>query len=188
MEREAGAPPPTVTGAAVANATVLRPLARACSACEGRMPLGVTCESGVLLQQPGFWRPDTPAGGFDLQLWECFTEACVGSASATAGLPSFAAQCAPGYEGPVCSVCSAGSVKKGGKCAPCPKGIDLPSALSAIVLGVAALLVLLYRYRRRMRVSMVKIVLGFYSLLAVLGETFAIEWPDMCVRRPLLAT
>jgi hypothetical protein len=43
---------------------------------------------------------------------------------------------------------------------------------------MAAILALLYRFRHKLRIELAKIIIGFYSLLAVVGDTFGIRWPD----------
>jgi hypothetical protein len=67
----------------------------------------------------------------------------------------------------------------------CSKCAEDPAANTAAVAGLVAVVicncVLAFRYRRRLGISSrlpsVKIVVGFYSLLALAGQTFAIAWP-----------
>jgi hypothetical protein len=143
------------------------------------------CDSGHVVQQSGWWRADE--GGVvtnETKFWQCYTHeaACLGSANSSAGAPSFAGQCAEGHTGPVCSVCEANHVMVHSRCKKCTGGawgafgmaVTLAVVVAAITLG-------LYYYREKLgitrRLSAIKIIIGFYSLLAVLEQTFAVAWP-----------
>jgi predicted outer membrane repeat protein len=145
-----------------------------------------TCDSGHVVQQAGWWRPE--AGGFvttDTRFWACYTHeaACLGSRrNTTAGAPPFDAQCAPGHTGPVCALCQPGFAMVHSKCEQCPPGAwaAIGSAVALAVSCVGSVAVLYYNRKRlgvTKKVSSIKIVIGFYSLLAVVEQTFAIAWP-----------
>jgi hypothetical protein len=144
-----------------------------------------TCESGHVVQMRGFWRAEQ--GGaitVDTQFWECYTheDACLGSATITAGAPLFDAQCAEGHTGPVCALCKPSFAMVYSKCKPCPPGaLAAVGSAVAILVCTVGLVAAAYFNRKRLgltkRASSIKIMIGFYSLLAVLEQTFAIAWP-----------
>jgi hypothetical protein len=173
----------TLPGPTVAAATTTRPLNRSCTACAGRMSPGIWCDIGELTQKKGWWRPDAAVTGFGTELFPCYTDTCAGSPSGTAGLPSFDAQCKMGYTGPVCTVCAPDYVRRSGACVFCARdnGSGAATSVAVLCLAIFGAAALLYRYRRKLklRVSLFKIVLGFYSLLAALGDTFGIRWPSV---------
>jgi len=144
------------------------------------MSAGIGCVTGQLQQRAGWWRA-ADAVGFGTELFPCFSDNCVGSANATAGLPTLAAQCKEGYAGPVCAVCAPGFVQRSGACVFCPQNQSggAIASITLICFAVVGAMALAYRYRRKLRVEIFKIVLGFYSLLAVLGDTFGIRWPSV---------
>ena len=169
-----------VSGPAIANATTAQPLSSACKPCAGRMSPGIDCEMGALRQRAGWWRPaDDAATGFRTQLFPCYTDACIGSVNNAAGVPSYDEQCRTGYMGPVCEVCAPSYVRRSGACVFCPPGQNVRAAINValVCLATVAALALVYRRRHKLRVEPFKIVLGFYSLLAALGDTFSIRWP-----------
>jgi hypothetical protein len=140
-----------------------------------------------VVQQPGWWRAeqdDTVTKG--TTFWQCYSHrsACLGSnqSDITAGAPPIGSQCEVGHTGPVCALCEDGWVMRSRECRECTED---PAANIGIVAGLAAVViascVLAFRYRQRLGISSylpsVKIVVGFYSLLALAGQTFAIAWP-----------
>jgi hypothetical protein len=143
------------------------------------------CESGHVVQSRGFWRAEQ--GGVitkDTKFWECYTheDACLGSATITAGAPLFDAQCAEGHTGPVCALCKPSFAMVHSKCKPCPPGaLAAIGSAVAILVCTVGLVAAAYLNRKRLgltkRASSIKIIIGFYSLLAVLEQTFAIAWP-----------
>jgi predicted outer membrane repeat protein len=143
------------------------------------------CDSGHVVQASGFWRADAGVITKDTQFFACYTHeaACLGSKkNDTQGAPHFDSQCAPGHTGPVCSLCKHTWAMVHSKCKLCPPGawskIGSAAAIAVCSIGVIAAL-----YYNRKRVGMtskaasIKIIVGFYSLLAVLEQTFAIAWP-----------
>ena len=72
-------------GRLIVAATITNPVNRTCAPCSSAsaaasMSPGLTCDAGVLQQKPGWWRPNgTTAVGFGTALYQCFTDACVGS-------------------------------------------------------------------------------------------------------------
>jgi predicted outer membrane repeat protein len=143
------------------------------------------CDSGHVVQAAGWWRPeDDGAITKSTRFWECYTHeaACLGSANTTAGAPPFGAQCAPGHTGPVCALCLPGFAMEHSKCKLCPPGAwGVVGSALAVALFMIVCCVALYYNRRKLgiagRMSSIKIVVGFYSLLAVVEQTFAIAWP-----------
>jgi hypothetical protein len=142
------------------------------------------CESGRVVQQKGWWRAAEQAGGLvtnKTKFWECYTheKACIGSAFGE----SFAlSQCAEGHTGPVCALCKPGSAMVHSKCTKCPPGAwaAIGSAAAFAVCSIGSIAALYYNRKRlgmTSKASSIKIVIGFYSLLAVLEQTFAIAWP-----------
>jgi hypothetical protein len=170
-------------GSIVTTATATHPLSHTCAACAGRMSPGITCQAGVLIQKSGWWRPDAAVTGFGTRMFPCYTDTCVGSANEKVGLPSFGAQCTLGFAGPVCAVCAPDFVRRSGACVLCPRDQSggAMASVTLICLAVVGVLALAYRYRRKLRVESFKIIVGFYSLLAVLGDTFGIRWPSVFV-------
>jgi hypothetical protein len=146
-----------------------------------------TCDSGHVVQAPGWWRPEaegTIRVTKDTRFWECYTHeaACLGSANTTAGAPAFDALCAPGHTGPVCALCLPGFAMVHSVCKLCPPGAwaAIGSAAALAVFGIGSIAILYYNRKRlgmTKKVSSIKIIVGFYSLLAVVEQTFAIAWP-----------
>jgi predicted outer membrane repeat protein len=157
-----------------------------CESCRWKTSGGATCDSGHVVQTPGWWRPE--AGGFvtkDTKFWQCFAHeiACLGSSNNTAGAPAFGAQCDGGHTGPVCSLCKPGYAMHLHRCEECASyaaaSVAIAAALFATVAGGSCLL---FRWRMRLGikkkfVTTAKIVVGFYSLLALATETFSIVFP-----------
>jgi hypothetical protein len=169
----------TLPGLAVAAATIKHPLKRTCTTCAGHMSPGIWCNTGELAQKQGWWRPDA-AVGFGTELFPCYTDTCVGSGSHQ-GLPAFDVQCKTGYTGPVCSVCTSDFVRRSGACVFCPRdgmATDAIAGVATICVAIVVVMMLAHFFRNRIHMPLVKIVLGFYSLLAVLGNTFGILWPS----------
>jgi hypothetical protein len=143
------------------------------------------CDSGHVVQAPGFWRADPNTDiTKDSRFWACYTHerACLGSTNTTAGAPAFDAQCAPGHTGTVCALCKPKWAMVHSLCEPCPKGAwsAIGTAVAFAVFGISSIAALYYNRKRlgmTKKVSSIKIVLGFYSLLAVVERTFAIAWP-----------
>jgi predicted outer membrane repeat protein len=146
------------------------------------------CDSGHVVQALGWWRPEGDSSvTTDTQFWACYSheKACIGSkGNRTAGAPAFDAQCARGHTGPVCGLCKPDYAMRLGRCADCTGGNAAASA--AITAAFFATLVgcccLLFRWRLRLGIekkfaTSAKIVVGFYSLLALVTDTFAIVFP-----------
>jgi predicted outer membrane repeat protein len=141
------------------------------------------CENGLVVQQPGWWWAGNGSGLItnETQFWACYTnrQACLGSPY---GISIRSDQCAVGHTGPVCAVCKSGYAMAHSVCKKC-------SGDAWTVIGVAAALVVvviastagLYYHREKLgiakKMSAIKIIVGFYSLLAVLEQTFAVTWP-----------
>ena len=109
-------------------------------------------------------------------------ESCIG------GLDS---PCKPGYEGPLCAVCSSGYYKQLQTCKQCPSKKWIVGQLSIVVAIVLIIIGVLTWTRKRNPkkdddfsiidkfLSKVKIVIGFYQVTYGLLETFSyIDWPD----------
>eukprot|EP00937_MAST-01D_sp_MAST-1D-sp2_P003845 g3845.t1 len=145
---------------------------------------GFECKTGVLYQDPGWWRPDTNIVGFGTPLYECFSEACIGSGSgeenAERPYPMFDQQCDDGYTGPICALCEPDYTRQGDVCAYCPR-FNAQNIVGVVVLVavVVGLLIWFYRHRHSawMQPTVIKIVLTFFEMIANLEETFDIQWP-----------
>eukprot|EP00937_MAST-01D_sp_MAST-1D-sp2_P004612 g4612.t1 len=196
-------------GHRIAAASAAQPLPRTCAPCDATgsaaMSPGLVCEAGVLQQKPGWWRPSgTAEVGFGTELYECFSDACIGSgqdededsdegesgaddASLEArgelrSYPAFDSQCEEGYTGPVCALCTANYSKHGNECVACPPlNASNVAGTIALVFAVLALLLLLYRKRhdaRWQRPVVLKITLTFLEMISLMNETFSTRWPD----------
>ena len=146
------------------------------------------CDSGHVVQALGWWRPEGDSlVTKDTQFWACYSheKACVGSkGNRTAGAPAFDAQCALGHTGPVCGLCKPGYAMRLRRCADCTRGNAAASAaitatFFATIVGCCCLL---FRWRLRLGIkkkfmTATKIVVGFYSLLALVTDTFVIVFP-----------
>jgi hypothetical protein len=141
-----------------------------------------TCDTGHVLQAPGWWRSEGDGTiTRDTRFWECYSHeaACLGSGFGESFLKS---QCAPGHTGPVCALCQPGFAMVHSKCELCPPGAwaAIGSAAALAVCGMGSIAVLYFNRKRlgmASKVSGMKIVIGFYSLLAVVEQTFSIAWP-----------
>ena len=109
-------------------------------------------------------------------------ESCIG------GLDS---PCIPGYEGPLCAVCSSGYYKQLQTCKQCPSKKWIVGQLSIVAAIVLIIIGVLAWTRKRNPnedddfsiidtfLSKVKIVIGFYQVTYGLLQTFSyINWPD----------
>eukprot|EP00937_MAST-01D_sp_MAST-1D-sp2_P005909 g5909.t1 len=176
--------PPCPYGALRSNAT------NACGAC----PEGVVCNTGFMTQDAGWWRNDAyntstaaaaAAAAGTLELYPCFSEACVGSEGRdlTTEVPAFDEQCAEGYTGPVCALCKAGYTRQGRQCEVCGTA-SAAGAVTVVVLSLVTvtLLALLLRkcssrFWSRLDLATVKIGVTFFELIAILQENFDVPWP-----------
>jgi predicted outer membrane repeat protein len=139
------------------------------------------CDSGLVTQQPGWWRAVDVVTG-DTIFWACTTHQAACS-SATSGLPSIDAQCSEGHTGPVCALCKHGYAMRLRHCVACTGDASLNAAiitvLGATIIG-AGYVLCRWGLRLSIKKSFVttfKIVVGFYSLLSLVTETFSIAWP-----------
>ena len=133
------------------------------------------------------------------RFWQCYTHkaACLGGSAAdnaegvqTDAVPS---RCREGHSGPVCAVCLNGWAMVHANCKQCVgdawEAIGSAGVVAMVLVGSV---LLIFRFRRKLgitkRLSSVKIIVGFYSLLAVLEQTFAIAWPagKNSLRRPIV--
>ena len=100
------------------------------------------------------------------------------------------AECADGYEGPLCEVCSAGHYKQFQTCQICPSNNWMAGQLSitaAIITIIIALLVWISKKKSKsigrswvdIVLGKLKIVIGFYQVTFGLLEAFYyIKWPE----------
>ena len=113
---------------------------------------------------------------------------CPVEESCTGGLDS---PCKPGYEGPLCAVCSSGYYNQLQTCRQCPSTewiIGQLSIVAAVLLTIIAVLVRTSTKNTKKDgdnslidkfLSKVKIVIGFYQVTYGLLETFSyIKWPN----------
>jgi hypothetical protein len=167
--------PGLIVGAAKAE----RPLNRTCAACAGRMSPGIECETGVLIQQEGWWRPDA-AVGFGTELFPCYSDTCVGSINASAGLPSFSAQCKTGYGGPVCTLCADGYTMQSDQCRACPH-IDAQHVSFTVLVVLVMLGLCAFGYRKQKDITpcsaVIKNMLSYFQLISVMKRSFHAKWP-----------
>ena len=109
-------------------------------------------------------------------------ESCMG------GLDS---PCKPGYEGPLCAVCSPGYYNQLQTCKQCPSKKWIIGQLSIVAAVLLIIIVVMVRTSRKNTqrdgdyslidkfLSKVKIVIGFYQVTYGLLETFSyIKWPN----------
>ena len=105
-------------------------------------------------------------------------ESCIG------GLDS---PCKPGYEGPLCAVCSSGYYKQLQTCKQCPSKKWIIGQLSFVAVVLLTIIVVMARTSRKNTdcsvidsfLSKLKIVIGFYQITYGLLETFSyIKWPN----------
>jgi predicted outer membrane repeat protein len=179
---------PAAAGQGPRQAGSASTLSSKCERCpeEWRQSGAAECDTGLVAQARGWWRPEGDGTVTkDTQFWQCFSHetACVGSKAAVAGPPAFAAQCREGHTGPVCALCKHGYAMSLRRCEKCT-GDAMASA--AIAAALFATLIggcwLLYRWRlqlgiKKKFITTAKIVLGFYSLLVLVTETFSIVFP-----------
>jgi predicted outer membrane repeat protein len=159
-----------------------------CEACPRNWAdTGATCDSGHVVQTPGWWRSRqdnfvNKATNFH----ECYTHhsACLGSANSSSGTRPYGEQCIAGHTGPVCALCQVGYAMRLRRCVKCTgeRSADIV-VLIVVIATVAGAVFLFLRWSQQTRISKltaasVKIVVGFYSLLALVAQTFAIGWPS----------
>ena len=109
-------------------------------------------------------------------------ESCLG------GLDS---PCKPGYEGPLCAVCSPGYYNQLQTCKHCPSKTWILGQLSVVAAVLLIIIVVILQKSRKNSkkdgdyslidkfLSKVKIVIGFYQVTYGLLETFSyIKWPN----------
>jgi hypothetical protein len=143
------------------------------------------CDTGHVVQHKGWWHPaQDNVITHNTRFWECYEHeaGCLGSKSNTAGAPSFREQCAVGHTGPVCAQCKPDHAMVHAKCRPCSG--DAWSNIGTVVLVALAVLVSVVTvvlYRKRLGITecmpTIKIIVSFYSLLAVLEQTVSVAWP-----------
>ena len=177
-----------------------------CYKCVG----GLQCKDDYASLKPGYWwkwRSETRKGRYIIfikNLQESFPaltaddvrypyplptayrcpveESCIG------GLDS---PCKPGYEGPLCAVCSSGYYNQLQTCRQCPSKKWIIGQLSIVAAVLLIIIVVLLRASRKNTkkdgdnslidkfLSKVKIVIGFYQVTYGLLETFSyIKWPN----------
>ena len=157
----------------------------ACTACPSS---GVECNDGLLTLRQGFWRPPLPIENGsaildeDSQLFTCpEASSCVATTLALEDEVLYSHECAEGYSGPVCGVCSPGYAQFGGVCSLCwseeLNGLAFSgSVLVMITLGV----VLISRSRRSRTYSslLLRTTLDYLQLLWITGE-FSLRGPQL---------
>ena len=100
-----------------------------------------------------------------------FFRSCVG------GVASLKDPCVPGYEGPVCGICSHGYYKQIQSCRECPtkKMVAIQLGIIVAVLMLLAAIVMLYSRKKNKKnegralidivFARLKIIIGFYQVL-----------------------
>jgi hypothetical protein len=166
--------------------------------CTGCLPAGASCAGGLLLLAPNFYRPQELAGepfGPTTKLYPCYNgESCIVDQIALTH------SCAPGYSGPLCSVCDTSMHygRNGDKCSACPSPAATWSLLATLfVLCFAWLLRVALRdgTSRKSGASIaLKIAMGFVQAIGSLkafkaGGTAAYRgamgWTDAVSSSPL---
>jgi hypothetical protein len=165
------------------NEAALSAQQSSCEQCPEHWGNAAKCDFGHVNQQAGWWRAkEDELVKSDTIFWACYSheKACLGTA--TLDPPAIDTQCARGHVGPVCAICTPGFVMVHSVCQQCVgsawAAIGSVAAIAVSVFGSAAAL---FIYREKLgirRLSAIKIIIGYYSLLAVVEQTFAIAWPE----------
>jgi hypothetical protein len=102
-------------------------------------------------------------------------------------------ECAAGHEGPLCAVCKAGYAMQFGVCNLCPGPAAATAAIGHMLGAVAGVGLVGFLLRQQLEkklislkkylvsdksMSLVKVVIGFYTLVGCMQFTFGVEWPE----------
>jgi hypothetical protein len=142
------------------------------------------CVDGIVQENDDFWR-DASLGSVtaDTVYYDCpHKKACFNGT-----------QCAPGHGGPLCAVCKRGFAMAFGECAKCPGPEEAAGAIGVIlgvfVAVVAAWMLVSKKQNARLKKALVsdkskslqqsllKIAIGFYTLVGCMEFTFGVPWP-----------
>jgi hypothetical protein len=160
-----------------------------CSACPAG---GVECSNGYMTQRKGWWRSDSAADAVQaavdgtlevgVTLYACYNGVCRGSEGAglETTVPDSDKQCEEGFYGPVCALCTDGYTRQSDRCVVCPHmDAQRVTGVMLLVLVVVMLCVLAYRLRKSqwLQPAVLKVVLGFYQLVAVMQSSFNVIFP-----------
>ena len=143
-----------------------------------------------LRSKPGFWRATNMSAKFHACDPVRAELECIGGPP----IPEVSSQCGPGQEGPECSVCKEGYVRKVDKsCGRCAEGESTGTIITMVVvifLFLPALAVLAHRSRKRIekiqeamqkRTMKLRILLGFVQILTRLGMSYTLALPKAVV-------
>jgi hypothetical protein len=147
---------------------------------------GASCDGGVVTELAGFWRD--PAEGSGVNENTAYYR-CPQVAACTPG------NCSEGHSGVLCAVCERGYAMTLGACTKCPSPAKAREA-AGVLLGVLAAIVaaaVVFQKRdgsRRLKKALVseraksgsksllKIAIGFYTIVGTMDFTFGVPWPE----------
>jgi hypothetical protein len=145
--------------------------------------IGALCKAGIIEEKADFWR-DKAKGPVSAttEYYECpFKDTCINGT-----------ECATGHEGPLCAVCRTGYAMQFGLCVACPGQAAVAAAIGQVLgvlagVGLVAFLLRKQLASQAVRLkkllvsdkskSLVKVVIGFYTLVGCMRFTFGVKWP-----------